>query len=109
GRRGELPLVRTGKRHVRVRPAALREWIAQREDARSGLTGGLYATYSKLHERRRVEANPKTARADTGSVGRARRRRSELDSTPGAGRNRHPRNARALGTPPGGDGAGGES
>lgn len=31
GRRGELPVVHVGERHVRVRASALAGWIAQRE------------------------------------------------------------------------------
>ena len=31
GRRGELPVIAVGERHVRVRAGALTEWITQRE------------------------------------------------------------------------------
>jgi len=88
GRRGELPLVRLGKRHLRVRPRALQEWIECRED--QGLTTRLDVTYSPLVDRRRAKADPKAARAHTGSTRRAGWDRGQLRSPAGARRDRHP-------------------
>ncbi len=36
GRRGELPVIRVGRKYVRVRRSVLDAWIAQREDRHRG-------------------------------------------------------------------------
>jgi excisionase family DNA binding protein len=78
GRRGELPLVRLGKRHLRVRPSALREWIARHEQPIFPLTSRLSATYSKHSDREGTKTDQRTARADAGSTRRAGRRDAQL-------------------------------
>jgi excisionase family DNA binding protein len=87
GRRGELPLVRLGKRHVRVRPAALREWIRAREDP--GVDTRLGVTYSLARDRRRAAADSKAVGPHSSAARGTTRDHRELRRSPGAGGNGH--------------------
>jgi excisionase family DNA binding protein len=79
-RLGRLPAVREGK-YVRVRPAALRGWIAKHE----GVDMAASATYSPPHDGRGAGSLASSARGHAARVGRARRGTPQLDRPAGAG------------------------
>ncbi len=65
-RTGRLPVVRIGK-YVRVRPAALAAWLAERE-VKKPLYSALSTTYNTKYDRSGAPAPPQAARADAGRV-----------------------------------------
>lgn len=86
-RQGRLPAVRIGK-YLRVRAADLSRWI---EEQLGQVDKHLYDTYNFKHDRPRAAAHPQGNGAYPSRIRGPRRRRSELDRPPGAGRNRDSR------------------
>ncbi len=82
-RQGELPAARVGAKNVRVPYAALREWVARRQD--KGVDTAISNMLTSSHDGLRGTPNPRTARAHAAPIRRAGRR-SLRDGKPlGAG------------------------
>lgn len=83
-RRGELPSVQVGAKYRRVRPAALRQWLAEREGKL--LSPGPARPYSWNYGWQGAPAPPRGTQGDTGRVRRQTRRSREHRRQDGEGR-----------------------
>ena len=90
-RRGDLPVIRTGK-YIRVRLIDLRTWAARL--ASGPLEPGRYLTYHRTSEGRRASAHSQATRADAGPARGAGRGNPQHDRPARAQRNGDRRAAR---------------
>ncbi len=66
-RRGELPRVRVGPKYRRIRPAAVRQWLAERE-AKKPLFPQISRRYTLQYEGQGAPGHPPAVGADPGPV-----------------------------------------
>lgn len=85
-RTGGLPLVKVGK-YVRIRPAALAQWLAEQE-AKKPLSVGTSVAYSRTYAGGRAPARPQETPAEPGRLRRGARDSPELRGPTREERNR---------------------